>query len=75
MSKFVSYRANFRGTLAGITVEELKGLDYEKEKLIDRMKEVLDKLDKVQPFFDEYFFQKEDEENEECEKEVREYNK
>ena len=75
MSKFVSYRANFRGTLAGITVEELKGLDYEKEKLIDRMKEVLDKLDKVQPFFDEYFFQKEDEENEEGEKEVREYYK
>ena len=37
MSKFVSYRANFRGTLAGITVEELKGLDYEKEKIIDRI--------------------------------------
>ena len=75
MSKFVSYRANFRGTLAGITVEELKGLDYEKEKLIDRMKEVLDKLDKVQPILDEYFFQKEDEEKKKKKKEVREYYK
>lgn len=59
MSNFVSYRARFQGKLAGVSVEELKGLDYEKEKLIDRMEEVLNKLDKVQPFFDEYFFQKE----------------
>lgn len=63
MSKFVSYRANFKGTLAGITVEELKGLDYNKEKLIDRMEEVLNKLDKVEPFFNEYFFHDEEDEN------------
>lgn len=63
MSNFVSYRANFKGTLAGITVEELKGLDYNKEKLIDRMEEVLNKLDKVEPFFNEYFFHDEEDEN------------
>lgn len=62
MSNFISYRARFQGKLAGISVEELKGLDYEKEKLIDRMEEVLNKLDKVEPFFDEYFFQKETDE-------------
>lgn len=61
MSKFISYRANFRGTLAGIKTEDLRGLDYSKEKLIERMEEVLNKLDQVQPFFDEYFFQKENE--------------
>lgn len=59
MSNFVSYRARFQGKLAGISVEDLKGLDYEKEKLVDRMEEVLNKLDKVEPFFSEYFFQKE----------------
>lgn len=63
MSNFVSYRANFRGTLAGITVDELKGLDYSKEKLIDRMEEVLNILDKVEPFFNEYFFTKEENED------------
>lgn len=61
MNKYTSYRANFQGTLAGITVNELKELDYNKEKLIDRMEEVLNKLDKVEPFFNEYFFQKEKE--------------
>ena len=59
MSNFVSYRARFQGKLAGISVEDLKGLDYEKEKLVDRMEEVFKKVDKVEPFFNEYFFQKE----------------
>ena len=59
MSNFVSYRANFKGTLAGIKVDELKGLDYEKVKLKDRMEEVEEKVNRVEPFFNEYFFQKE----------------
>ncbi|MGL5717658.1 MAG: hypothetical protein ACRCX2_31895 [Paraclostridium sp.] len=59
MSNYTSYRARFQGTLAGIKVEELKGLDFEKTNLIDRMEEVINKLDKVEPFFNEYFFQKE----------------
>lgn len=62
MSNFVSYRARFQGTLGGIKTEELRGLDYDKEKLVDRLEEVINKLDKVEPFFNEYFFQKEKDE-------------
>lgn len=62
MSNFVSHRARFRGELSGIKIADLKGLDYEKTTLKDRMKEVEGKLEEVMPFFNEYFFQKENDE-------------
>lgn len=55
MNNFVSYRARFQGTLAGIKVSELMGLDYSIETLEGRMKHIEEKLNKVQPFYDEYF--------------------
>lgn len=59
MSNFISARARFNGTLAGIKTEELRGLDYNKENLDERIDEVLNKLEIIKPFLDEYFFQKE----------------
>lgn len=65
MTKFISPRARFTGELGGIKVEELKGLDFNIETLEGRLKEVRNKLEKVSPFFDEYFFTQEvDEEGE-----------
>lgn len=64
MMKFISPRARFSGELGGIKVEDLKGLDYNIETLEGRLKEVRNKLEKVSPFFEEYFFSKEDEEGE-----------
>ena len=63
MTKFISPRARFTGTLNGIKVEDLKGLDFNIETLEGRLKEVREKLDKVSPFFDEYFFTSEEEED------------
>ena len=63
MTKFISPRARFTGTLNGIKVEDLKGLDFNIETLEGRLKEVKKKLDKVSPFFDEYFFTSEEEED------------
>lgn len=61
MMKFISPRARFNGTLNGIKVEDLKGLDYNVETIEGRLKEVRDKLDKIMPFFDEYFYTSEEE--------------
>ena len=58
--KFTSPRARFSGELKGIKVEDLKGLDFNVETIQGRLQEVRNKLDKVAPFFDEYFFSKED---------------
>ena len=63
MTKFISPRARFTGTLNGIKVEDLKGLDFNIETLEGRLKEVREKLEKVSPFFDEYFFTSEEEED------------
>ena len=59
MSKFVSARARFSGTLNNISVQDLGGLDFDKDKLIDRIDEVTKKLEETKGFFDEYFFSKE----------------
>lgn len=63
MTKFTSYRARFSGTLNGIKVEDLKGLDYNIVTVEERLKEVNEKLEKVSPFFDEYFYTPEEDEN------------
>lgn len=59
MTKFISARARFSGELGGIKTEQLRGLDYNKEKLHERIEEVDNKLSTVGIFMDEYFFQKE----------------
>ena len=61
MKKFISPRARFTGELNGIKVEELKGLDFNVETVEGRLKEVRRKLEKVSPFFEEYFFTEEEE--------------
>lgn len=55
MNKFISHKARFKGTLAGIKVDDLKGLDFEKTLLVERMEEVINKLEQVEPFYNEYF--------------------
>lgn len=74
MTKFISPRARFSGELGGIKVEDLKGLDYNIETLEGRLKEVRNKLDKVSPFFDEYFFTKETDEEGETPRQYYKYN-
>lgn len=61
MKKFISPRARFTGELSGIKVEELKGLDFNIETVEGRLKEVRRKLENVSPFFEEYFFTEEEE--------------
>lgn len=73
MTKFISPRARFTGTLNGIKAEDLKGLDFNIETIEGRLKEVNDKLEHVTPFLDEYFFAKP--EGEEDEDKKREYYK
>lgn len=63
MKKFTSARARFNGKLAGIETAQLRGLDYEKETLKERTKEVESKIEEVKPFLDEYFFRKENDVN------------
>lgn len=55
MNKFVSHKARFQGTLAGIKVDDLKELNFDKILLAERMEEVINKLEKVEPFYNEYF--------------------
>lgn len=56
-----SYRANFKGTLAGIKVEELqlKIEDYCVLTFDARRKVIQEKIDKIDPFLSEYFYTKE----------------
>lgn len=74
MNKFISPRAKFSGELGGVKVEELKGLDFNIETLEGRLKEVRNKLEKVSPFFDEYFFSNEVNENGETPKQYYKFN-
>lgn len=74
MSKFISPRARFSGELGGIKVEDLKGLDFNIETLEGRLKEVRNKLEKVSPFFDEYFFSNEVNEDGETPKQYYKFN-
>lgn len=55
MNKFISHKARFQGTLADIKVSQLNGLDFNKILLAERMKEVINKLEEVEPFYNEYF--------------------
>ena len=74
MTKFISPRARFNGTLNGIKVEDLKGLDYNVETIEGRLKELSDKLDKIMPFFDEYFYTPEEDENGEKPRQYYKFN-
>lgn len=74
MNKFISPRARFSGELGGIKVEELKGLDFNIETLEERLKEVRNKLEKISPFFDEYFFGNEVGEDGETPKQYYKFN-
>ena len=58
--QWTSYRARFQGELEGIKTSQLVGLDYDLEKLKERMEYIENKLDEVLPFFNEYFFVKEE---------------
>lgn len=71
-NNWISHRARFQGSLGGLTVESFKGLDYDIEKIKDRMELIKKKVEELEPFTNEYFFSKEDkEESEDSEK--REY--
>ena len=71
-NNWISHRARFQGSLGGLTVESFKGLDYDIEKIKDRMELIKKKVEELEPFINEYFFSKEDkEESEDSEK--REY--
>ena len=74
MTKFISPRARFSGELGGIKVENLKGLDFNIETLEGRLKEVRNKLEQVYPFFDEYFFSNEVDEDSETPKQYYKFN-
>lgn len=56
-----SYRANFKGKLANIEVEDLKLKveDYDIRTFESRKKVIQEKLKKIEPFFNEYFYIKE----------------
>ena len=55
MNNFTSYRARFRGDLAGIKVNDLGRLDYNITTIENRKKFIENKLDEVMDFFIEYF--------------------
>jgi hypothetical protein len=55
MTKFISHRARFKGDLAGVKVLDFRGLDFNKHTLAERMEEVVNKLEEVEPFLEEYF--------------------
>lgn len=55
MIKFVSHKARFKGTLAGINVNDLGNLDYNIVNIKDRRRFIDDKINMVKPFLDEYF--------------------
>ena len=74
MTKFISPRARFNGTLNGIKVEDLKGLDYNVETIEGRLKELKSKLDKIMPFFDEYFYTPEEDEDGEKPRQYYKFN-
>lgn len=55
MNNFTSYRARFRGELAGIKVNELNNLDYDITTKDERLDFINKKLEQVNPFYEEYF--------------------
>lgn len=58
-NNWTSHRARFQGSLGGVSVEDFKGLDYDLDKLEDRMKLIKEKVKEIEPFTNEYFFTKE----------------
>lgn len=64
--QWTSYRARFQGELEGIKISQLVGLDYNLECLKDRMDFIEGKLDEIMPFFNEYFFTKEEDKYDNC---------
>lgn len=61
-NKWTSHRARFQGSLGGITIDDFKGLDYDLDKIKDRMKLIKRKVKEIEPFTNEYFFSKEEDE-------------
>lgn len=57
---FSSYRANFRGTLAGIEIEKLRDLDRDLETLKERKEYINEKYKKIRAFYDAFIFTKEE---------------
>ncbi|MFR2314905.1 hypothetical protein [Terrisporobacter sp.] len=72
--QWTSYRARFQGALAGIKVQDLTGLDYDIEKYKDRLNFIVNKIDEVEPFLNEYFFPKSEEDDEGKSKEIKYFN-
>lgn len=64
--QWTSYRARFQGKLEGIKTSQLLGLDYNLEYLKDRIEFIEGKLDETMPFFNEYFFTKEEDKYDNC---------
>lgn len=58
-NNWTSHRARFQGSLGGVSVDDFKGLDYELDKIEDRMRLIRQKVKEIEPFTNEYFFQKE----------------
>lgn len=56
MTKFISPRARFNGSLGGIEVKQLLGLNFDITTAEERLKFVNNKIEEVEPFFDEYFY-------------------
>lgn len=53
---FSNHRANFRGTLEGVEVSELRELDFNRATLADRRSFLEEKYKKVSKFYESYIF-------------------
>lgn len=61
MSRYISPRANFSGSIEGIEVSDLGGLDFNKFNSDERLAFLEEKLKKVDAFFLRYFLQEDGE--------------
>lgn len=55
MNKFTTYRARFKGELNNIKVNQLMNLDYDINNFNKRIEFINNKLEVVNPFYEEYF--------------------
>lgn len=53
---FTSHRARFKGNLAGVSIEEVREIDYTIDNFKDRLKYLNSKHEKIKGFFSEYIF-------------------
>lgn len=72
---FSSYRTRFQGTLANVSIEELKELDFNKETLKERLEYINKKHERVKSFYDTYIYTADEEDDTATEDEKREYYK